>query len=64
MYEYGTLKAVKGILRRRRGKRENNEVYTVHIYKNVTMNHPIQLLCTNKMFNKRTLLYSSMNPPV
>jgi hypothetical protein len=65
MYECGTLKPVKGILRRRKGKGENNRgdephwVHWTHIRK-CHNEPPVQLLCTNKnvFFKKRKSLSS------
>jgi hypothetical protein len=46
---------VEAILRRGRRKRKNNggnEQMAVCIYRNVTMNPPVQLLYTNKNFGR------------
>jgi hypothetical protein len=61
MYEYGTLKPLEAILKRGRGKRENNggdelNPDTLYTYMEISKwKPPVQLLCTNKTFkNLRT----------
>jgi hypothetical protein len=49
MNKYATLNPEEVILKRERRKRENNgedelNRYIVHMYGNVTMKHPLQLL--------------------
>jgi hypothetical protein len=53
IYEHGTLKPGEVILRKEKGKRDNNGVdesnqVIVCIYGNVTAKPPIELLYTNK----------------
>jgi hypothetical protein len=59
LYEYGTLKPIQVILRRRMGKGETNDrdepnQGNICIYENITMKLPTYLLYTNKMFKKNT----------
>jgi hypothetical protein len=57
MCDYGTLKLVKVILRKERGRvrtmeRKNEAGYIVHINGNVTMKTPGQLIYANKNVKK------------
>jgi hypothetical protein len=52
MYGYGVLKPFKeGVGGRGRIMEGMNQTgYIVQIYGNVTIKHPVQILCTNKKF--------------